>query len=211
MDVYTKTLLSSYRYLERMANAIDKIVYSRAINSFYVSGNNLSFNSVEKVSEDILALTDRKVNLINLKLIIDQAFKKVSGKSASLLICVFIENKNCYESCDALQISLRTFFRRQNQAVESFSKALLQLGYNSNKFEKMLKNENWIKEIKSKFLKNEDSKYKDKSLNTKKDKCLKVASKKNNNCFESTKNLLHSQEKEVARKVNLQIQNNLHF
>lgn len=152
MNTWTKTLLSSYRYLERVANAIDKIVYTRAINSFYVSGQNLAFNSVKLVSDDILNLTERKISLINLKLILDQALKKINPKYAQLLITVFVEGKNCYQSSEALEISLRTFFRRQNEALESFSKTLLQLGHTKTSFDDMLKNENWILEIKSKFL-----------------------------------------------------------
>lgn len=193
MKTWTKTLLSGYRYLERLANAIDKIVYTRAINSFYVSGQNLSFNSINLVSDDILNLTERKVSLINLKLILDEALKKLNPKHAELLISVFIECRNCYQSSDELEISLRTFFRRQNEALESFSKILSQLGHTPESFDAILKNENWLLEIKSRYIGN------DKHIENGQENIEKKIS-------------LPSKNKEKSSfKANLHTQNNLNF
>lgn len=148
MITWTKTLLSSYRYIDRVSKAIDKIVLTRAVNSFYTSGSNMTFNSVTNVSDDILKLTDRKINLINLKIILTNALKKTQHKFSSLLISTFVEGKTCFESVEALNISIRTFFRRQNQAIDSFIKVLAVEGYDSDFFCKMLKDENWILDIK---------------------------------------------------------------
>lgn len=192
MNIWSKTLLSSYRYLDRVANAIDKIVYTRAINSFYVSGSNLSFNSINNVSDDILNLTERKITLINLKLVIEEALKKLNPKHSQLLISVFVECRNCYQSCEALNISLRTFFRRQNEAIESFSKALSVAGKAPKDFEDMLQEENWILEIKSRY--------------TNSAKHLEAAEKNI-----ERKIGISSNAKKTNFKASLQTQNNLHF
>jgi hypothetical protein len=154
MIVWTKTLLSSYRYLDRVSKAIDKIVMTRALNSFHTSGSNMAFNSVANVSDDILKLTDRKVNLINLKIILDNAIEKTQNKFSTLLISTFIEGRTCFESVKILNISLRTFFRRQNEAIDSFINVLSSQGYDSKVFGQMLKDENWILDIKQRYEKN---------------------------------------------------------
>lgn len=156
MVIWVKTILNVYRYLERVSGAIDRIVMSRATNSFYTSSGNLSFNSVLKVSEDIMTLTERKVRLINLKLITENALEAISPSLAKILVFVFIEKRTCYECADLLGVSLRTYFRRLKTALDSFEKALTRKGYNKAFFDKMLSGEHWILEVKEKMLSKED-------------------------------------------------------
>ena len=44
--LWTKTLLSVYRYLERICGAIDKIILQRALNCSNVTGQNYFYNNV---------------------------------------------------------------------------------------------------------------------------------------------------------------------
>ncbi|MGI5842171.1 MAG: hypothetical protein ACOX6H_02630 [Christensenellales bacterium] len=141
MLVWAKTLLSVYRYLDRVADAIDKIVFSRAINSFYTSGSNLAFNSVESVTDDILNLTERKVNLINLKLIIKECLENTKPDLTPYLIANLIEGKTCFECVSIFNVSLRTYFRKINLALESFIKTLIRKGCDQTFFNTMLKDE----------------------------------------------------------------------
>ena len=156
MKIWSKTILNIYRYLERVANAIDKIVLSRATNSFYTSSSNMSFNGVWNVSQDIINLTSRKVNLINLKLITEEALSCVDEGLAKVLILNFIEKRTCYECAEILNVSLRTYFRKINKALESFGKALNRHEYDKEYFDKMLTDEMWILEVKNKMAKNQD-------------------------------------------------------
>lgn len=156
MKVWSKTILNIYRYLERVANAIDKIVVSRATNSFYTSSSNMAFNGVWNVSNDIINLTNRKVNLINLKVITEQTLANIDVSCAKVLILNFVEKRTCYECAEILQVSLRTYFRKLNKALESFGKALTRQKFDQAYFDKMLAGENWILEVKNKMEKNQD-------------------------------------------------------
>lgn len=156
MKIWSKTILNIYRYLERVANAIDKIVLSRAINSFFTSSSNMAFNGVWNVSQDIINLTNRKVNLINLKLITEKALSCIDEALAKVLILNFVEKRTCYECAEILNVSLRTYFRKLNKALESFSKALNRQKYDEKYFDNMLASENWILEVKNKLTSNQD-------------------------------------------------------
>ena len=50
-----------------------------------------------------------------------------------------------------LNISIRSYFRKINLAIESFENELNKLGYNSRTLYKYFGNEAWIMEIKDKF------------------------------------------------------------
>ncbi len=143
---WTKTLLSVYRYLPRVTYAIDKIVKTRAYNSSYASTNNIAFNNVMNVANTILDLTERKITLINLKLIIEKALHSIDRNLARILILKFIDGKKSNDIADLFKICLRTFFRKVNTALDSFSKALSRMGYTNDNLHKMLKNEKWIME-----------------------------------------------------------------
>lgn len=156
MKIWSKTILNIYRYLERVANAIDKIVLSRATNSFYTSSSNMSFNGVWNVSNDIINLTNRKVTLINLKLITEKALSDIDEAPARVLILNFVEKRTCYECAEILNVSLRTYFRKLNIALNSFAKALNRQKYDEKYFDNMLKGETWILEVKNKMTKNQD-------------------------------------------------------
>ena len=149
MKNWVKTILNVYRYLERVSNAIDKIVDSRAINSFYTSGSNLSFNDISNVSNDIICLTERKVKLINLKIIVEKGLENTNEQLVKYLILNFIEKRTCFDCAKILNVSLRTYFRKLNLALGSFEKALLRQGYDKSYFDEMLKKESWIMEVKN--------------------------------------------------------------
>ena len=62
-NIWAKTILTSYRFLEKVSDAIDRLVETRALNSFYMGGNNFSQNNVFVVSESLINLTERKLSV----------------------------------------------------------------------------------------------------------------------------------------------------
>ncbi len=148
---WSKTLLGVYRYLPRVTYAIDKIVKTRAYNSSYMSTNNMAFNNVLNVANTILDLTERKISLINLKLIIEKALHSMDRNLARILILKFIDGKKSSDIADMFKMCLRTFFRKVNLALDSFTKALCRMNYTKDKLQNMLKNEKWIMETYNKY------------------------------------------------------------
>lgn len=189
MQLWSKTILSVYRYLERITNAIDNIVSARAINSFYTSGKNLAFNDVRNVSDDILNLTERKIKLINLKLITEKALEQTDKKFSKILILSFIEKRNCYECAELLGISLRTYFRRMNTALKSFEKTLVRSGYDLKFFDEMLGEESWITSVRKKLEEKSEKEFKmDKKFEKVIHMDLKKTTQKQTTCLKTRSN-----------------------
>ena len=63
-NTWAKTLLYTYKYLERVAQAIDDLVEEHALYSFYYSS--IENNDAERVSKKIISLIERKKRLINI-------------------------------------------------------------------------------------------------------------------------------------------------
>ena len=140
-NFWTKTILEAYRHLETVADAIDKIVMKTALNSrhFLVDGE-----SVFETSNKLIALSERKVTLINLKILTENVLSALSVDEADILICRYVENMKFKDIAEEKGVQIRTVFRRLDRAEAGFANKLLALGYTNDRLKKMLKNEKWI-------------------------------------------------------------------
>ncbi len=152
---WSKTVLQVYRYLPRITRTYDKLIMSKALNSQFTNSTNINFFSTETVADAIINLSQRKITLINLKLLIEKALKSIKPSLARLLILKFIDGKRCIDLADRLGICLRTVFRKINTALNSFSLALKRLGYTEEIIEKMLISEKWIAQVHKQFAKSD--------------------------------------------------------
>ena len=154
--IWTKTVLSVYRYLDRICDAIDKIVLNTGLSSRNINQMNYFCNNVMSISQKIIKLSQRKINLINLKLLANKCFRKINKTDAKLLILCYIDGTKRRELAEKYQISMRTVFRRIESAETAFSKALHMQGYSDEKLEEMLHEENWIKSVYNRYVKGEE-------------------------------------------------------
>ena len=155
--VWTKTILSVYRYLGRICGGIDKIVEKTALASGGYNKQNFYTNDVLSVSERIIGLSERKVTLINLKLLTEDCLKKINPNDAKILIARYVDGEKRREMADRLGIDIRTAFRRIERAEISFAKTLRMKGYDDEKLWEMLKDEKWICGVYSKHSKCDDN------------------------------------------------------
>lgn len=164
---YGKALLYSYRYLESMCNAIDNFVRRYSINSSFYENSYPNRNSAYEVSNHIIRLIERKRKLINTKVIIEDCIKALRPIQQRILLLNYLDNMSAEKIQLCLNIPPRTFYRKKNDAINSFCKKLAQKGYEKNFIMIELISENWFdkfcigsrhKEIKGKvgdnFLKN---------------------------------------------------------
>ncbi len=151
--IWTKTILSVYRYLERISGAIDKIILQSALNSRNVSTFNYFQTNTYAISNRIIDLSDRKITLINLKILIENTLKEIKKSDAELLIQKYFDNWKIKEICQYHNLSTRTSFRKIENAVKTFSCRLSLKGYNADSIAQMLKNEGWILNVYSRFIK----------------------------------------------------------
>ena len=141
-EMWGKTLLSVYRHLSTMANSIDNLIKRIGINSAF---NHSVYNSTIKDSNKIIELTERKIKIINLKVIIERALNNLRERDLKILMLCYVDNLNYKKIIDLLKITERTYFRRKEIAIACFSEELNQLGFDATKLNQYLKNENWIK------------------------------------------------------------------
>ena len=150
-NIWAKTILTSYRYLERLADAIDSMIESRGLYARVMSGVNYSTNNIYNLAEKLIDLGERKVKLINLKVLTEKVLEKCGESFANLLIAKYIDEKKNAEIAEFYELSLRTFFRRLSDAEKRFEEVLCRSGFNRQKIENYLKDEKWIWEVKSRI------------------------------------------------------------
>lgn len=145
METWSKTILSVYKYLEALSNSIDDLVVKKSINSaFYSNGR---FDTAYDTANKIMRLTDRKINLINLKVMVEDALAQLPLKHRRILMLRYVDGVKSNEIALLMRVSNRTYFRVKNNAIEHFAKILVQKGYNKSKLEEMFCGENWLSKL----------------------------------------------------------------
>lgn len=147
LKIWAKTFFSVYRILNKLASSIDKFVEIKAYSSFYTSIANLPANNMMKVSEDLTCLINKKITLINIKLLTEKILANIGEEYARFIILRYIENKKFCEISEALHISIRTALRWNNSSLESSAKILRENGFNVDKIKKLVNNEKWLFEV----------------------------------------------------------------
>lgn len=142
--IWTKTILTVYRYLERVSGAIDKIVVRSGLSSGNVYGQNYLYNNVLSISQKIIDLSERKVTLINLKVLTEEILKKLKPEDVKILIERYVDGKKYKDIAERNGISLRTVYRRLDASEEIFARFLSVRGYTPSKLSLMLSKEKWI-------------------------------------------------------------------
>ncbi|MBE7074912.1 MAG: hypothetical protein E7376_02925 [Clostridiales bacterium] len=133
--IWGKTILSSYNYLQHLCNSIDKLVKMVAVNSYYSYTFKNTQNSISNISDKIINLTNRKIDYINLKILIEKALKDIPTLYAKLLILKYIHKLPILKACEILNISKRSSYKKLEQALSSFMAKLATFGYNTEKIE----------------------------------------------------------------------------
>lgn len=139
-----RTILSSYNHLERLAGSIDKMIDASAIGSFYVSASTFQKFGVEAVTNRIIELSARKVTLINLKILIEDALSVCKPIHADLISQKYFERKGSKEIVATLNMAERTYFRKLCSAMNEFMANLERLGYNEKAIFDLIKDEKWL-------------------------------------------------------------------
>ena len=145
--VWAKTLLAAYKYLGTMCNAIDRAVEKLAQNSFYSCGVWREENSITNISKKIISLSNKKVDYINLKVVVEKAVKLLSEKGAKILILKFIQGLDNKTIIQTLNMADRTYYRKLNSAAQEFASKMTAIGYGVEKLDLIYGSDRFIKSI----------------------------------------------------------------
>jgi len=132
---WAKCMIVSYRYLERMCKAIDKQIEQVACYSFFQTSNFDQINSVHNVSKKIIALSQRKIDYINIKVLVEKVLESMDKKLSKILILKYIHNLKNSQLISLLKINERTMFRKINTAFDVFAKKMQEFGFSKEKLE----------------------------------------------------------------------------
>ncbi len=149
--VWGKTLLTVYRYLERIADAIDNIIEKQAVQHSSMLGSDALTHNTLSLANKIIDLSERKVKLINIKLLVEKALSTLNEKGAKILIMKYFDNASCEEILSALSLSRRTYFRRINEMEAAFEAGCSLFGFPMERLDSYLSGEDWILNVKSSF------------------------------------------------------------
>lgn len=129
-EMWSKSLLASYRILPKIVKSIDSYTMTMALGSFSYAGNTLD------LMQKIIDNNKRKEALINAKVIVDTTLADLKPKYRQVLEMKYIDKKSFEDIADILGICLRTVFRRYAFAIKSFSAILRAKGYDEAWLEK---------------------------------------------------------------------------
>ena len=142
LKIFGKTLLSVYRYLETITNAIENLVDKTTMNSMYLSQqkNLTTFD----LSTKLLDLLDKKQKMINLKVICEKCVNQLDDQDKKILYLIYFEGVKSTMISKILNISIRTVFRRKEIALTNFEFLLRKEGYDINYFKENYSSEKWL-------------------------------------------------------------------
>ena len=142
---WTRTLLKSYTYLDRLVGSIDKTFTKACYSSFYY--NSASCNSTLSLSNRLIDLNERKVLLINTKLLVDKLLKNIGKEGAKLLTLKYIDGIKSEDIANLLKCSKRTVTRKLTSYCKKAEEFLNKIGFDSKKLLKMYSSEQWLLDI----------------------------------------------------------------
>mgnify|MGYP004641441645 FL=1 len=148
---WSNTALVAYSLLPKIANEIDFAVQSRVKSSFQSRHLKIGVSNEQLIGE-ILALTDEKRKIVNMRYVVATALKQMKEKDRNILIDRIVKKTTFQDISTNENISLRTAFRRVSIAEEAFAKNLRDNGYDEQWFEQEYGNDKLIMPIRKQIL-----------------------------------------------------------
>ena len=135
----SEAIIKIYNLLGKKCDIIDKFINNHAL---YFGPCTAEYGA-EDVCNNIIELMERKNQLINLKIIVDSALKKLCEEDKKVLYIKMNYKISMAEICGILSLKERTAFRRIERAYENLANELNNSKY-INKLLKLLNGETWI-------------------------------------------------------------------
>lgn len=145
-NIWCNTMLVAYTALPEIVKSIEKTVDLKVKSGF--QSRHFSFGlSTEEFLNSILQLNQRKIRLINIKVLIDRVLELLPEADTAFLCLRYFERKTFQEVSERLGCSLRTVFRRNERIVRRVSAELERLGYGAEWFFKEYEDDGYIKAV----------------------------------------------------------------
>lgn len=144
LDIFdSEAIVKVYRLLNKKCKAIDTYIKNHA----YCFSNDVSECSAMDVCNNIIDLIERKNQLINFKIIVDSAIKKLNEEDKKILYIKMNYSISMEEFCAILHFKERTAFRRIERAFKDLADSLNNSKY-IDKLTHIMSHEEWISSVK---------------------------------------------------------------
>lgn len=147
LNIWSKTLLKSYRNLARVVKSIDKTFMGICMSSRCSSWYDSVINSTLAVTDKLLTLSERKILLINTKVMIDEVLSNIDKDLAKILILRYIKRYSNEKIASIFKVCGKSISRRCRKGLELFALELKKRGYNSHRIEVLYGKERWLMDI----------------------------------------------------------------
>ena len=118
IKIWCKAFLNIYHIIPNIVNSIDKLILLKGVNSSYFCDGQKE--STLSQFENIISLSQKKICLINLKVLTDEVLLDMKKENSKLLILRFINNVECKKAIELSNLPRRTYFRALNKALKEF-------------------------------------------------------------------------------------------
>ena len=118
VKVWCKSFLSIYHIIPNIVKSVDKLILLKGANSSYFCDGQK--NSTLNQIEGIISLSQKKICLINLKVLTDEVLLDMKKENSKLLILRYIDNIACKKAIELSNMPRRTYFRALNRALKEF-------------------------------------------------------------------------------------------
>lgn len=140
-DIWSKTILQSYNYINRICRVIDKHVVEKSSMSHL---NSYGFDDTIMLTESIIDLIERKKNLIDLKYLVEDSVAFLDEDLKKVAVLYFLDRRTINEIADMLNVCKRTVNRLIDKAIKKCYKGFEKNGYNVERLIKTYSSEPWL-------------------------------------------------------------------
>lgn len=146
-----RTMFSVYRFLDKIADHIDLLISRRAMNAYCMELAQPMKNSSDTVASDIIELSEEKIDIINVKILVEEVLKRINSKHARMIIMKYVDNMSMDFMIRRFQVTSKTLYRWELSAINSAIKILNSLGYSLETLHKLLKSNHYLSLVYSRF------------------------------------------------------------
>ena len=159
LKVWVKTFFSIYRWLDKLAKVVDNYVSLRGVSCYYKNLRSITLCATEKVATDITGLMNKKINLINIKVLCDKLLRALPENLARFVVAKYIDDHTFEEVAEILGVNIRTTMRWNLVSVEKSALLLEKWGYCQKKLLELLDYEKWIVEVAKSIEQQQETKH----------------------------------------------------
>lgn len=147
LNIWSRTILESYHHMERVVKSIDKTFMNICLSSRCSSWYDSVINSTLSIADKLTCLSERKILLINTKVLMDKVLSTMDKNLSKILILRFVKKYTNEDISKMYNVCTRTITRKCQKGLEEFTRHILVNGYTSHRIQILYGKERWLMDL----------------------------------------------------------------